>query len=444
MSVVLRAPNTDLLVSGKAKTYLASAASAASGTLTVESILGFGVNNLLALGTIGDENSEIIRVHSATAPTGTTITLNANTTYAHAVGTPIYLIGFDQIEFSRATTTTGVKSVLATQAITLDQMESIYDDTTNSTGYGFWRWKNTVGTTYSDYSDYIPYAGYDAETAYTIFQRALSVAGEVINPRLLYSDLFNFLNDFIALANAENPRWSQTRVLDYTLDTIAAGDWEYTLPSDISRKFDPTTILNIHTRDYPPLRYVNQREWNKLTSTLTYTTAAVAIGAADVTITLTSSADFADSGSILVNGDTIAYTTNTRSTGVLSGVTGIITGGHAIGSYVFQNQITGAPQYYTFSASRTIRVWPIVSSVVENQLLYLDYYKAIPTVNSLGDSILISNIKAAIDYVAYRIKKHVMGGSLSVGDEDFQIFMQDFKTMVERDVTGEPLSIRVS
>src|SRR3990167_5727672 len=152
--MILRTQNTDLLVRGKPLTYLSSASAAAATTLTVESIASFATSDYLLLGEIGTERAEIVQIHASTSPSGSTITLvAAGALYAHDEGTPIYKIDYNRSEFSRATTETGSKSVLATSALTIDLMDTIYDDTTNTTGFGFWRFNNSTTAVFSGYSD---------------------------------------------------------------------------------------------------------------------------------------------------------------------------------------------------------------------------------------------------------------------------------------------------
>jgi len=442
MGIVLRAQNTDLLVQGKPLTYLTASAAAAATTLTVESITGFAIALELAIGTIGEEKTEIIRTHASTAPTGTTITLAAGLGQTHAERTPVYVVGFNQVEFSRATTATGTKSVLATNSIAPDQMTSIYDDTTNTTGFGFWRWKESTGGTFSGYSDAIPYAGYDLDAANEIFERALSMASAQVSPRLKDSTLYSFLNDFVALANAENTRWSEAKVLRSELATISTGDFQYDLPSDIARDTDPGAIIALQTRDYPPLQYVDYRDWNQTTSELTLSEVATAITTSSTEIVLDNTADFADDGTIQIDGDSIDYTGNTRSTNTLTGVTSV-SASHAVDTIALQNHVSGVPVIYTVTAAGEMRVWPVVSATVNNQVLFIDYFRRIPQVNSLGDKILIKNTISAIEYVAYRIKKHQAGGHLNVNDEDYQQFLKDFRSMIDRDRTGHALRVSV-
>lgn len=439
--MILRAPNTDLLISGKPKTFISAGVASASSTLTAESIASFAIGNMLFIGQIGEERTEVSRVHVSTAPSGSTITLNANTGFRHENGTPVYYSDYDQVEFSRATTATGSKTVLATSTITPDQMDTIYDDTTNTTGFGFTRFKNSAGSTFSSYSDAIPYAGYEVDAATTIFDRALSVASAKVNPLLRYEDLLKFLNDFIAFANSKCIRWSEMKVLNTELKTIATGDWEIALPSNIAKASDPSSIIQIHVRGYAPMTYLSQDRWNIVASDLIYSTLTTAITTGSTSIVLTNSYQYADSGSIEIEGDSIQYTGNTRSTGTLTGVTGI-TASHAAATYALQGNSDAEPIWYTVSSSGYIRVFPVCGANVNNRVMYIDYYKKIPTVDTIGDRLGLSDVQPAIDYVAYRIKKHMGGGSLSTSDEDFKLFASQMQSQVDRDSTGQPIRVR--
>jgi hypothetical protein len=68
-------------------TALTAAAAAGAGTLTVTAITNFGTSDWIRVGS--GETAELIQVHTSTAPTGSTITLNTNLRLAHAVGEPV-------------------------------------------------------------------------------------------------------------------------------------------------------------------------------------------------------------------------------------------------------------------------------------------------------------------------------------------------------------------
>src|SRR5579872_3970102 len=65
------------------KTFLIADSASGSSTITVRNITGFAVNQILLIGEPGLQGSEIIKTHSSTAPSGSTITLAANTALAH-------------------------------------------------------------------------------------------------------------------------------------------------------------------------------------------------------------------------------------------------------------------------------------------------------------------------------------------------------------------------
>jgi len=66
--------------------YLSTDTASGSSTLTLDSIVNFAINQVLILGKIGQEKTEIIKTHATTAPTGSTVTLASNTVYTHNRG----------------------------------------------------------------------------------------------------------------------------------------------------------------------------------------------------------------------------------------------------------------------------------------------------------------------------------------------------------------------
>ena len=146
----------------KFETYLTAEATSGASTLTVKSISNLAINLILLIGEMGDENSEIIKTHASTAPTGTTVTLAANLVKTHDPYTRVRVMLYDQVEISHSSTTTGTKTVLDTIAIQTESVETRYDDTSKSSGYFFTRFKETIGDTFSSYSDPVPYTGFTA------------------------------------------------------------------------------------------------------------------------------------------------------------------------------------------------------------------------------------------------------------------------------------------
>src|SRR3990167_7450919 len=120
------------LVQDKEKTYLTATAAAAATALTV--------------------------VSTDIAPAATSMTIDregqsGGLRYAHSVGEPIYRIDFNQVVFyNNSTNTSTGATVLTTINLQIDDEFTRYEDTANTTGYGFARFKNATSGAFSSYS----------------------------------------------------------------------------------------------------------------------------------------------------------------------------------------------------------------------------------------------------------------------------------------------------
>src|SRR3990167_1917555 len=165
--MLLKASNRSL-IDDREKTYLTASVAVAGTTLTVAGVnadVGSGStwadNTYLILGEIGSPTAEVLQM-AATASDGTSLTIDqlgaGGCRFAHAIGEPVYRIDYNRAEFNRsATNSTAGVSVLATQLIQPDEEYTRYEDTTNTTGYGFVRWENQTSSTFSIYSDGVNY-----------------------------------------------------------------------------------------------------------------------------------------------------------------------------------------------------------------------------------------------------------------------------------------------
>ena len=89
MQPVINWKNKQLLINQKhllnlkmEETHLTADIAAASGTLTVSNINRFGINQNLIINPFG-ETAEFVKPHASPTPSGATITLAANTAFAH-------------------------------------------------------------------------------------------------------------------------------------------------------------------------------------------------------------------------------------------------------------------------------------------------------------------------------------------------------------------------
>ena len=183
------------LTENREKTFLTAAVAVAGTSLTVQAVnadVGSGStwadNVYLILGEIGSPTAEILQMNGA-ASDGTSLTIDQSGAggcrFAHSIGEPVYRLDFNQVEFSRNTTdTTTGASVLATQLIQPDEEYTRYEDTTNTTGYGFVRFYNSTTAAFSSYSDGVNYeasgnaSSYDPRTLWRIRKRIRTLLDE--------------------------------------------------------------------------------------------------------------------------------------------------------------------------------------------------------------------------------------------------------------------------
>lgn len=330
------------LVKDREKTYLTASVAVAGTTLTVKGIDANALadNDWLIVGEIGTKNCEILQVNGAVSD-GTSITIDnagsGGARYAHSINEPVYRTDFNQIEFSRATTITGSKSVLATNELQVDDEYTRYDDTTNSTGYGFVRFKNSTTTTYSAYSSVYPYAGDSAKSLSRILKsvrRLLSQNGLQEIKRLNDDDIIEEVNEK-QRDIAHERLWSFYE--DIFSDKTVAHKQNYTINSSVAIgkvhtvicKSEPLAKMDTHAFELLHWDTATTGEptsfsvWNneiRIYPLLTNCSANTAlndatnISATDTTITVDSTDGFASAGTIIIDDETITYTSKTSTT----------------------------------------------------------------------------------------------------------------------------------
>lgn len=449
---VLQAYNPELLLNAVSAVLTADVAAAAS-TLTVASITGIGVGDYLLIGEFGQERAEIVRVHTATTPSGTTITLNANTVYAHNRDEKITRIDRNQVEFSRSTTLTGSKNVLTTVDIRCDDLYTIYEDTTNTTGFGFYRWSNSADATFSNYSESFPYAGYGQQTLKKIFDSVLMDMGLVDDNgqpmwtrKVSREAAYQAVVDCQEVCARKRYRWSYLTNFDVVIAEIATGDDTYDLPDLVAREEGQAMILAARIGSRKDMEYMDKRELNKRRVGIVQTTLGAAISStSDLTITLTDSSDFKASGNIQVIADDqdeideIAYTANNKGTNVISGVTGIVET-VSNGAIVWQGATFGEPRRYTVFED-TIVLDPPPAPDWEKYNLIADLYEKPTVVNDLADE---AQFPATVikPYVKYKLDLLRYDGDESKAAGSYTLFQQRLEEIEAAENNGQRFSFR--
>jgi len=411
----LKVANKNLIASnvsileGAENTNLTADKAAGVTTLTVANIGIFAIGKYALLGNFGEPTAEIVRVHASTPPSGTTITLAAATVFDHYVDTPITMIDWNQIEFSRSTTISGSKSVLTTIGIMANHKWSNYTDLTNTTGYAFYRFKNSSLTTYSDYCTAVPYTGNPKNSMQQIVEDACSMASVEVNDK--YADEKDLLTDINEAQNAvieAQPGWVFEMVKDDTSLATTQNENRYALSAlTYAIKFPGTFqgILNVRFGS-EPLLYISPDEMDDELKASVVTTlnngGTVAIGATSVV--LTDSNEFSSTGYVTLGSNTsVAYTANDKTTGTLSGISAsAITSTVADGSSVWQGINPGKPTKYTIFNNYIVLNVP-VSAAEYGKKLKIKYLKQLTAFTDYASTTEIPFCDCMKYYVASKI-----------------------------------------
>lgn len=408
---IVRVDQTRLASNALAKTFLSAAMAASSGTLTVKDIAGFAIAKYVWINPFG-ANSEIIAVHASTAPSGSTLTLAANTAFAHAAGEVVLYIEFNQIEYNHAATVAGSKTVLATTGILARERETPYLDITQTTGYYFGRFKDSVGTTYSSYSDPVPYGGWDANTVGYMIDRALRDTKNKLGDNLTLEDCFAWITDGLQEIKGKQMKWPEHAVSNAVIGQATRGSYTETLPTDIYDSETNRSIIAVRIGNRKELHFLDADSFKAQLDGAHILTVRTQAVATDTTLAVVNSYDLPDSGSVnvYVSGTkyTLTYTGITRSetTGILTGIPasgdGAITVTIPAATLVWSGETEGEPEFYSV-VNGALAYWPLADAEVHNENVYLDYDTETSVVNSESDTIDVFRFDLIKAYLTWRV-----------------------------------------
>jgi len=433
----LKVPIAPLIDNALETTYL-SADMAVGTAMAVKSQKGFHAttNQPIIIGRLGSETTEIVESTTSSAPS--TITLASTSVFAHNTGDPVYLIKFNQIEFSHATTLTGSKTALTANSglytIQPDKEYFVLDETEFTSGYYFARFKESVGSTFSDYSDAVEFNVQERNSVGYMVKRVLNDLQVSLSEKLTLLDCYEWINSGLKYIQGKLKRWPEHYSYNAVLGQVSRGTNVITMPTDAYDTETNKSIIALRIGDnkqlvyLPPSRFDNEMEGVKVTQVRTEATSG------GTTLEIDNSYDFADSGSvnIYISGTkyNITYTGVTRSAtaGVLTGVPasgdGSISVTIPVDTYVWQDEDEGLPTFFTVR-NGNIEFYPLADGNEDNQNLYGDYTKVVTAVDTDRDTIDYQRYDMVQDYLTWRVKmKTQKNGELDMNDGWFFSFKE--------------------
>jgi len=417
--------NNSEITRDKPSSFLKDDASAGALTLTIDSIVGFAINQLIVITEPGNEDVEIVKTHAATAPSGNTVTLAAATKFDHSQGMKVYIIDWDQAEFSYGTGSVPTV-VLGTVNLQVEQLETRYTDSTYSSGNYFIRFKNSITGAFSDYTDPIPWGGFSEDSVGAIIAYALKRNKTEFTDNVDHEFCIAEINACLKIIRGKLKKWHSLQSFDYALGTTSRGVNKFTLPSDMWQ-YSNKSVLSVRVGLGMPLSYRDQIEWDEEMAKLAKTTLALNAAIGAVSATLSSTDDFTDSGSVMIKGQVITYTAIDRTTKIISGIpasgVGSITANLTAGDAVWQGDYEeGEATIFNVSGGE-LYIWPMPSASEINRRVILDYWKEAPTVETDGDTIDILRFDMLKYWLTWAIRAQLKNdGMRDAADGDYGLF----------------------
>ena len=419
------------LTKNKKFTFLSLDASSGATAIAVQSTIGFNSlttssGQIICIGEIGNEKSEILRSSQTTAPGGVSVTLRDAMQFDHPQDTKVYVIDYNRVEFNSATTATGTKSTLLAYPINIqaDQKETIQYDTSLSSGFYFARFNNTIESQNSDWSDAIPFAGYADNTVLAIKRRALDSVDEEIGELITHDFLDKALWEGRREYHQAPGKRPFRRKFGTDIGNVTTGMYRIVLPEDVEKPHTAENVYGVRIGVEANLTYYDKKEWdfdfsNKPHSTLT---ATYTVGARD--LYLADARDFASSGAVSINGTGISYSEKSNTGGTLRISADGSWGSDGTTDDVWQNISYGLPYKFTVfgtpGGSAYIYFNTPVDTAYVGQNIYSDYYRTLVDLDSDADTLDEPNYDMYVNYLSYRIKKKKDRGLITTADEDFQ------------------------
>jgi hypothetical protein len=443
---------------GAEELVLDADATSGSSTITVKSITGAAINNVLCLRQPGGELSEIILTHGSTAPSGNTVTLASNLTESHPRGTTVYILPYNTVRFYHAATEVDANSddssltaLAAAQSIDPTMFRNIYDDTAQSSGYYYYRFINSLTSVNSLYNGPIPWGA--SEVSYAddqigyMLESVRRKLGKEWDERFSKQDAIDEANACLRFAQGKQKKMSRYLVQDYVIGQTARGVFDANLPTDIYDSKTNKSVLNVRIKGLEPLVILDEKEWDELFADVAHTEVRTQPSIGATSLNIDNSYDFDDDGTISIftsnAKDEITYTGVTRSAtaGVLTGIPGSgdgsIAATHAVDTDVWQGESEGAPRYANVKDGK-LRYWPLPDSTQINKNVVMDYYNGVTRVDSEEDHLDVDRYDMVKHWLLWQGKAHWNNnGKIDLKDEDYQMFTTILKDQIRTSVSGQ-------
>lgn len=389
-------------ISTGVKAYMSNSSIAGATSLTILDNTGFTQNDYIILGEPGFEGTEIVKVNAAVSA-GTALTITA-AVFAHGYDTPVYLIRYNQIQLYGSTSSSDTNPTTVGSAVNIDvQNTSTIIVPGTEYAYYYAKYYNSTSTTYSSLSSSALAGGLPATARASIRKDFRSLFNEPPSDLVSDDQLNTGINAWQRELWKRRRYWSFLRVNSKTLKTVQ-DQQNYILPTDIADANTGQAIVSVKIKDQPPLTYTDQDVFLSLTfNNIGGLVTSAVSGQSQITIDDT--ADWPATGSFHVAGTTYTYTANNETTGVLTGVSPVLTSSYAANTEAWNNYASDLPFQYTVD-SESISLFPIPDSSSATSTIFLTYWKSFTALSNDSDSTVFPHINNCYLYLHWIVSLH--------------------------------------
>ena len=445
------------LIKDKKFTFLSGDALAGATSISTASTVGFhslttSSGQVIMIGELGQEKTEIIRTSDNTAPGGTGVTLTGvvarSLRFDHPQDTKVYIIDWDRFENRWAATAGGTKGTLMAypQALQADQPRSIHNDAIQDSGFYFVRFNNSIDSTNSRESDAVPYDGYLDNTVFEIKRRALEQLNEEIDEKLITDE---FLNRSLWEARREYHQSPGKRPFrrrfNNDIGNALTGSYRIDLPNWVEKPYTAENVYAVRIGTERNMDYIDKKEFDFSYRGVAHSTLELAYTVnSSTSIWLANGRDFTGSASISVEGTTVGCT---RIVGEQNSFY-IRTQGKwnaSGGSDAWENASYGLPHLFTVFAEPTgsAHIYfnrPIDTAYI-NQNIFLDAYTTVFRFDSDGDEFDEPDPDIYVPYLRFKIKQRKANGNLPLTDPDYLEWLKRKQEALSKEYAGTTISL---
>lgn len=460
--------NNEDITKDKPFTYLSEDVVATGTTIRVQSIVGFeGVGTssgqIICIGKIGNERTELLRSSNTTgynpSQSYKEVTLRDAMVFDHSQDTPVYIVDWNRFEVNHSSTATGTKSTLTAYPRYIDpgQSESSYKDTSQTSGFYFVRFNETVGDTNSDWSDPIPYAGYDDNTVFEIKKRALDSINEKIDDELITHE---FLNKALWEGRREyhqaRGKRPFRRKFNVDIGNALTGSFRIELPTDVEKPYNAQNVYGVRIGTNANMDYYDKKEWDFDYRDKPHSTLELPyVAGTSTSLWLTNGRDFGASAVVQVEGLQIGVTRYEYSLTGNSLYNSLRIYSHpsttynaSAGSDVFENTSPGLPDRFTVWADPEGSAYIYFNRPIDTAYvglnIFSDYYRTLVGYDSDADILDEPDYDMFVPYLAWRVKKKKNQGLDPLTDADYLLWQKRLIETLQKEYDGTQIRISPS